>query len=93
MEKIMSSQPIQFFHRGEVVSVSGVHPTRSVLDWLREDAHCSGTKEGCNEGDCGACTVVIGELTGDNSDGSGQDVGGLNLRSVNACIQDRKSVV
>ena len=87
MEKIMSSQPIQFFHRGEVVSVSGVHPTRSVLDWLREDAHCSGTKEGCNEGDCGACTVVIGELTGDNSDGSGQDVGGLNLRSVNACIQ------
>ncbi len=83
MEKIMSSQPIQFFHRGEVVSVSGVHPTRSVLDWLREDAHCSGTKEGCNEGDCGACTVVIGELA-DDARGS---VGGLNLRSVNACIQ------
>jgi xanthine dehydrogenase small subunit len=83
MEKIMSLQPIQFFHRGEVVSVSGVHPTRSVLDWLRENAHCSGTKEGCNEGDCGACTVVIGEL----ADGHGADVGGLNLRSVNACIQ------
>jgi xanthine dehydrogenase small subunit len=83
MEKIMSSQPIQFFHRGELVRVSGVHPTRSVLDWLREDAHCSGTKEGCNEGDCGACTVVIAEL----ADGAGTDVGGLNLRSVNACIQ------
>ena len=82
----MSAQPIQFFHRGEVVSVSGVHPTRSVLDWLREDAHCSGTKEGCNEGDCGACTVVIGELSGELSDGSA-NVGGLSLRSVNACIQ------
>jgi xanthine dehydrogenase small subunit len=79
----MNSQPIRFFHRGEVASVSGVHPTRSVLDWLREDAHCSGTKEGCNEGDCGACTVVIGELSGGND----PDVGGLNLRSVNACIQ------
>jgi xanthine dehydrogenase small subunit len=79
----MNPQPVRFFHRGEVVSVSGVHPTRSVLDWLREDAHCSGTKEGCNEGDCGACTVVIGELSGGND----PDVGGLNLRSVNACIQ------
>ena len=57
-----NSQPIRFYHRGEVVEVQGPHPTRSVLQWLREDAHCTGTKEGCNEGDCGACTVVIGEL-------------------------------
>ena len=87
MEKNMSSQPIQFFHRGEVVSVSDAHTTRSVLDWLREDAHCIGTKEGCNEGDCGACTVVIGELAADVNDGDAGNVGGLNLRSVNACIQ------
>ncbi|WP_326533796.1 xanthine dehydrogenase small subunit [Pseudorhodoferax sp.] len=73
-----SSQPIRFYHRGEVVQVEGVHPTRSVLDWLREDARCTGTKEGCNEGDCGACTVVIGELDGQ---------GALQLASVNACIQ------
>ena len=70
--------PIRFLHRGEVVSVAGEHPTRSVLDWLRESARCTGTKEGCNEGDCGACTVVLGELDAD---------GQLQLSSVNACIQ------
>ncbi|WPH19320.1 xanthine dehydrogenase small subunit [Variovorax paradoxus] len=80
-----STQPVRFFHRGRIVDVSGVHPTRSVLDWLREDAHCTGTKEGCNEGDCGACTVVIGELATDaNAPGT---VGGLQLQTVNACIQ------
>jgi xanthine dehydrogenase small subunit len=78
-------QPVRFFHRGKIVDVSGVHPTRSVLDWLREDAHCTGTKEGCNEGDCGACTVVIGELATDaNAPGA---IGGLQLQTVNACIQ------
>lgn len=74
----MTTQPVRFYHRGRIVDVSGVHPTRSVLDWLREDAHCTGTKEGCNEGDCGACTVVVGEL-----DATGQ----LQLQTVNSCIQ------
>ncbi|SEF30772.1 xanthine dehydrogenase small subunit [Variovorax sp. NFACC27] len=78
-------QPIRFFHRGKIVDVTGVHPTRSVLDWLREDARCTGTKEGCNEGDCGACTVVIGELAADpHAPGT---VDGLSLQTVNACIQ------
>lgn len=79
-----STQPIRFYHQGRVVDVSGVHPTRTVLDWLRDDAHCTGTKEGCNEGDCGACTVVIGELA---APGDKDAVGGLKLQSVNACIQ------
>ncbi|CAN5752089.1 xanthine dehydrogenase small subunit [soil metagenome] len=82
-----STQPIRFFHRGKVVEVSGAHPTRSVLDWLREDARCTGTKEGCNEGDCGACTVVIGELAGAGAAAGEGAVGGLNLQTVNACIQ------
>ena len=77
---------IRFFHRGQVVRVSDAPATRSVLDWLREDQRCTGTKEGCNEGDCGACTVVIGELP-EHTDSPTQAVRGLRLRPVNACIK------
>ena len=80
----MQSQPIRFFHRGAVVEISDAAPTRTVLDWLREDARCTGTKEGCNEGDCGACTVVIGEAA---KPGDANAVRGLSLQTVNACIQ------
>ncbi len=80
----MTTQPIRFFHRGTIVEVSHVQPTRTVLDWLREDARCTGTKEGCNEGDCGACTVVLGELAADGDAGA---AGGLKLTTTNACIQ------
>ncbi|MDQ6684259.1 MAG: 2Fe-2S iron-sulfur cluster-binding protein, partial [Pseudomonadota bacterium] len=82
----MASRPIRFFHHGGIVEVEGAAPTRTVLEWLREDRRCSGTKEGCNEGDCGACTVVIGELA---PAGAARDdvVAGLRLRSANACIQ------
>jgi xanthine dehydrogenase small subunit len=80
----MENRPIRFYYRGAVVEVSTAPPTRSVLDWLREDARCTGTKEGCNEGDCGACTVVIGELA---EPGDAIAVRGLSLKTVNACIQ------
>ena len=80
----MQTRPIRFFHRGAIVEVGAASPTRTVLEWLREDARCTGTKEGCNEGDCGACTTVIGELA---APGDPAAVRGLNLRTVNACIQ------
>ena len=80
------SHPIRFFHRGRIVRLDDVAPTRSVLDWLREDQRCTGTKEGCNEGDCGACTVVVGELP-EHTDSPGLGVRGLRLRPVNACIK------
>ena len=75
-------QPIRFFHQGQIVEVHDADPTRSVLKWLRVDARCTGTIEGCNEGDCGACTVVIGSLPD-----AGASEGGLQLQTVNACIQ------
>jgi len=88
------TRPIRFHHhrRGAVVEVDDAPTTRTVLDWLRGDAHCSGTKEGCNEGDCGACTVIVAELA-ERAQAVGTPsaaatiVGGLSLRTVNACIQ------
>ena len=71
------STPIRFLFRGDVHEVAGVAPTRTVLQHLREDLHCTGTKEGCAEGDCGACTVVVGSIEG----------GELQLKAVNSCIQ------
>ncbi|MDQ5896995.1 MAG: xanthine dehydrogenase small subunit [Pseudomonadota bacterium] len=77
----ISPRPIRFVHRGRAVALEGVQPTRTLLDWLREDARprCTGTKEGCNEGDCGACTVLVAERDDDAP-------GGVAIRNVNACL-------
>ena len=63
---------ISFLLNGDPVSLTDVSPTTTLLDWLREERGLTGTKEGCNEGDCGACTVMI-------SDDSGN-------RALNGCI-------
>ena len=81
-------QGVRFVLDGEIIDVHDVAPTTTLLQYLRNTLGRTGTKEGCAEGDCGACTVVLGELSGDT----------IRYHSVNSCIQflptiDGKEVV
>lgn len=70
------ADPIRFILNGDLHEVRDMPPTTTLLQYLRSTPRLTGTKEGCAEGDCGACTVMIGRLENDTVD----------YRSINACI-------
>ena len=68
---------IRFLLGDELREITDCDPTATLLDWLRGEARLTGTKEGCAEGDCGACTVLVGRL----------DKGRVRYEAINSCIR------
>ena len=72
----MARTTIRFVRHGKIVTLADVEARTTVLDYIRLTERRTGTKEGCNEGDCGACTVVLADLVD----------GRVRCEPVNACI-------
>ena len=72
----MTSNTITFVHGGKIVDVKNSDPNETLLSYIRTKLKKTGTKEGCAEGGCGACTIVLGELKNNE----------INYRAINSCI-------
>lgn len=78
----MKTAPLWFIRNGEIVHFDHVPPDRTLLDLLREDLSSKGTKEGCAQGDCGACAVVVTRMQGSE----------ISFHAINSCIRFAHSV-
>ncbi len=77
----MNKNTISFLHHNKLININfdevAYRPSTTVLNYLRQQPAFRGTKEGCAEGDCGACTVVLAEL---------DEQGGLRYKAVDSCL-------
>ena len=78
----MAKQVLRFFKNHQQIILDNVPPDQTLLELIREDLDLKGTKEGCAEGDCGACTVVVGRL----------ENGRPSLHAINSCIRFAHSI-
>ena len=72
----MTSNSIQFLWKNKIIKIKNPDPNKTVLSYVRDDLKKTGTKEGCAEGGCGACTIVLGELKKNK----------IIYKAINACI-------
>ena len=75
--KLKKENFVRFYLNDNLIEKSISDPQQTLLDFLRIDQNLKGTKEGCAEGDCGACTVLIGKVNKYHK---------VSYRTANSCI-------
>ncbi len=72
----MSSNVVEFVFENKIIKIENPDPNETILNYVRLNLKKTGTKEGCAEGGCGACTIVLGEIKGNE----------ISYKSINSCI-------
>ena len=72
----MTSNIVKFIYKKKIIQIKNPNSNETILNYIRNKLKKKGTKEGCAEGGCGACTVVIGELKKNN----------IKYKAINSCI-------